>query len=372
MREPVGPTVTRPPRLSFLIPLGVALGLSGLPRGAAAETPSPVPVETITTWAVRVADGSRCRDDGVFRGMLEAQIPLSQRASEEKAELLAEVTVVSGSARIVVFDRVLAAEAGSREIPLSSRRCHKAAEAVSLVLGVLVEAGRGALNLPSKNARADDPARAPAQPLPRRLEPEPAREPEHARVTPTRTTRPVRRARPVWRGPPSGHDLSVAAGLGYGLLPSVVPGMTAGWGIRPSGTWPIWLNATGWLESTSSDARARFSALYGGVITCPLTRSGERLRARLCPSMAFGALWAKGQGFTTTVESRRPLILFGLELAGGVRIMGPLEATFLARAEAVPMRSSFVYRRRDGSEAGIHRPAPVVGSLFAGLALRFR
>ena len=370
MREPVGPIVTRPLRLPFLISLGVALGLCGVPRTVAAETPPPVPVESTTTWAVRVADNSRCRDDGVFRGVLEAQIPLSQRVSEEKAELLAEVTVMPGTARIVVFDRVLAAEAGSREIPLSSRRCHKVAEAVSLVLGVLVEAGRGALSNPSAIARADDPAHAAVPLQPPAPEPPPESAPEP--LTPSRATRPVRRARPVWRGPPSGHDLSVAAGLGYGLLPSIVPGMTVGWGIRPSGTWPIWLNATGWLESTSSDQRARFSALYAGIMTCPLTRTGERLRARLCPSMAFGALWAESQGFSQTVESRRPLILVGLELAGSVRLVGPLEATLIARAEGVPMRSRFVYRRRDGSEAGIHRPAAVVGSLFAGLALRFR
>ncbi|MET0343360.1 MAG: hypothetical protein ABW252_20285 [Polyangiales bacterium] len=377
MRAPVGPTVIRPRRPYRRIALCVlSLGLFTSFVRVPAHAQAPVPTPMTTTWAVRLSNESRCHDDRSLIGMLEAQIPLSQRAPVETAELLAEVTIDAGAARIVVFDRVLAAEAGQREIPLSSRRCHKIADSVSLVLGVLVEAGRGALSTPSDIVSVDGEGAAkpnePARPNEGQAQ-APKEEPKPELAPPvSRATRPKPRPRPVWRGPPSGHDLGVAAGVGVGLLPSVVPGLTLGWGIRPNGTWPIWLQATGWLEAISSNQRGRFSALYAGILTCPLRGERGRLRGRICPGLSFGALWAEGRGFSVPVKSRRPLILGGLEAGGSVKLIGPLEGILMLRAEAVPMRSTFIYRRRDGSAADIHRPSVVVGSAFLGLGLRFR
>lgn len=370
VRVPVGPFVSRL-RRHRLAPLFVVLLVSA--GTALAQEPRPVaPMVTPVTWAVKVAEESRCGDDGRLLDALTSQIPLAQRASENNAELVATVAVGSERARIVVYDRVLAAEAGSRELPLSSRRCEKVIEAVSLVMGVLVEAGRGAL------AAAAPPPPPPAA-LPEEQEPaapkkpEPApTKPEVAPLVPAKPNRPPPRARPVWRGPPVGHDLSLAVGTGYGLLPTFAPAMTIGWGIRPSGTWPIWLHATGWLPSVSEDNHASFRAIYGGLMTCPLTFARARVRGRLCPTLAVGGLWGSGQGFEESVDSRRPLVLLGLEFATNVPIVGPLEATLFARVEGVPLRTQFVYRTKDGQEPQIHTPSPVVVSMFGGLVLRFR
>ena len=367
---PVGLFVSRL-RRHRLVPLLIAIVVS-TGTALAQDPPAAAPMVTPVTWAVKVADESRCADDGRLLSALTAQIPIAQRASEDTAELVATVSVDSErSARIVVFDRVLAAEAGSRELPLQSRRCEKVIEAVSLVMGVLVEAGRGAL------AVAPPPPVQPATPreeeaaTPKKPEPEP-KKPEATPLVPTKPNRPPPRARPVWRGPPAGHDLSVAVGTGYGLLPTFAPVMTIGWGIRPAGTWPIWLHATGWLESVSDDNHASFRAIYGGLMTCPLTFARARVRGRLCPSLAVGALWGSGRGFEESVDSRRPLVLVGAEFAANLPIVGPLEATLVGRVEGVPLRTQFVYRTKEGEEPQIHTPAPVVVSMFGGLALRFR
>lgn len=330
-----------------------------VPTGSSVQV-SPV------TWAVKVADNSRCGEDGVLLETLTAQIPIAQRASEETAELIATVTVSreERSGRIVVFDRILQSEAGARELPLTSRRCAKIASALSLVMAVLVEAGRGAPPPPPPPSPPPEPE---AKAEPKKAEPPPKPAPP-----PPPPTRPRPAARPVWRGPPAGHDLSLAVGTGYGLLPSFAPAMTIGWGIRPAGTWPIWIHATGWLESVSDDRHGRFRALYGGLMTCPLRGERGLLRGRACPSFAVGGLWAQGSGFEEEIKTRRPLVLVGLELGGSVTLTGPLDFTLLARVEGVPLRSRFVYRTRSGAEPQIHTPSPVVASLFGGLALRFR
>ncbi|MEY4515419.1 MAG: hypothetical protein RLZZ450_7541, partial [Pseudomonadota bacterium] len=60
------------------------------------------------------------------------------------------------------------------------------------------------------------------------------------------------------------------------------------------------------------------------------------------------------------------------ELAGNVRLVGPLELTMLAHGDASLFRTVDYYRAADGSRVVFWRPPVVSGSLFAGLALRFR
>jgi hypothetical protein len=320
--------------------------------GAQAGETAPV-----TTWAVRIAAGSRCSESQAFANTVSAQIPAANRAPEERAELVAEVNLLdSGIARVRVFDRVLQAEAGARELQLHSRSCDESAEAVALVLAVLVEAGRGALSSPPATAVSPPPPPAPPPPPP-----------------PVPPPVPIKRAEPrhVWLGPRAGHDLSAAVGVGYGLLPGAALGGSVGWGIRSPKLWPIWLQVTGFRKPASADISARFSTIYAGVMGCPLSASWGRIRGRACASAAVGALWAEGVGLRQNYAKTRELYVVGIELAGNVRLVGPLELTTMLRGDGYPKRYLFNYSGPNGN-TWLHKPKPVSASVFAGLALRFR
>jgi hypothetical protein len=252
-----------------------------------------------------------------------------------------------------VFDRVLQAEAGSRELQLDARGCDDNAEAVALVLAVLVEAGRGALSSAPPIAVSPPPP-PPPPPAPPRPAPLKRAEPRH-----------------VWLGPRAGHDLSAAVGVGYGLLPGASLGGTVGWGIRSPKLWPIWLQVSGFRKGASADLSARFSTLYGGVMGCPLSGSWGRVRGRACASAAVGALWAEGVGLRQNYAKTRELYVLGIELAGNVRLIGPLELTTMLRGDGYPKRYLFNYSGPNGN-TWLHRPKPVSASAFVGLALRFR
>ncbi|MDB4986260.1 MAG: hypothetical protein JWN04_1438 [Myxococcaceae bacterium] len=319
------------------------------------ETPAgPTPV--VTTWAVRIAPGSRCSENHAFANTVSAQIPNANRAPEESAELVAEVNLLeSGLARIMVFDRVLQAEAGSRELQLNSRSCDDSAEAVALVLAVLVEAGRGSLAAAPPPAPVEPPAPPPLPKLPPPPPPRPS-EPRH-----------------LWLGPRAGHDLSASLGVSFGLLPSPAWAATVGWGIRGAKIWPIWLQVTGLHKGASSDSEigARFSAIYAGVLGCPLTASWDRFRARACAGAALGFLWAESVGLPTNSAQTKPLYVLGFELAGNVRLVGPLEFTTMLRGDVYPEPYRFFYSGPNG-RTWLHKVKPVSAGLFAGLALRFR
>ncbi|HEY6878727.1 MAG TPA: hypothetical protein VI299_11945, partial [Polyangiales bacterium] len=156
---------------------------------------------------------------------LAAQIPFAQRTTIDEAELVAEVSILAeGRARVRVWDRILQSEAGSRELQLSSGSCDDQAEALALVIGVLVEAGRGAPAPVPPAATPPPPPPPPPQP------PRPARRPAPPKAT-----------RHAWLGPRAGHDVFAAAGVGAGLLPWPAPTATVGWGIRGTKVWPVWI-----------------------------------------------------------------------------------------------------------------------------------
>ncbi len=296
---------------------------------------------------------------------LNAQIPFAQRAPEQRAEFVAEVTLApEGAARIHVFDRVLQADAGARELQLEPRSCQEMAEALSLVLGVLVEAGRGAWT------------EAPAPPPPEPAPPPPAPPPrsQAAATSPSSGETPAisRSQRYLWLGPRAGHDLQAATGVSYGLMPSLTLTVTGGWGVRWRNTWPIWLHATGSLRELEPAQHTRYRTVYGGLLTCPLTWGWRRLRTRACVSAAIGALWAEGRDYPTKFSKINLLYLAGVELAASLRIAGPLELLLLPRADVPLERLRFIYRRGDGSELPLHQTHAVVVSIFAGLGLRFR
>lgn len=348
----------RPSRVLSFIFTAILAGLLWGASHAEAQTASPA---APTTWALRIAEGSRCEDSRAFAATLTGQIPLAQRATEDRAELVAEVSVgAEGQAHIRVFDRVLQAEAGARELKLTTEECDDIAKALALVLAVLVEAGRGSV----ATAQASAPAPPPAPP--------PPEEPPPLPPPPSKPSPPRSRVRHAWLGPRAGHDLSASFGINVGLLPDPAIGVTAGWGIRPASTWPIWFQATGWTAEQSSDRHAKFRAVYGGVLTCPLSTAWNRLRLRACAGFAAGALSAEGRGLASQSRSSRVLPLVGVELSGSVRLVGPLAFGAIARADASLVRPRFFYYRADGETPELHQPTVVMGSFFAGPVLHFR
>jgi hypothetical protein len=346
------------------------------PSPAEAQAAEPAP-QAPPTWAVQVDPQSRCAADADFAATLADPIPPRQRASVADAELVATVhvsrTPQALQASIQVFDRVLQSSAGARELTLPLTDCAQAADALSLVIGVLVEAGR------TQPARPPEPVPPPPPPPPELPPPEPPRgeeeeEPAPPPPEPPKVPEPKRYA---WLGPRAGHDLAFQAGIGGGLLPGVYGGGSFGWGIRPAHAWPIWLSATGFWPQSASDQRGRFSALYGGISVCPLTGARGRISAQVCPSFSAGALWAEGRKLLTTKDRSLAQAFVGLELRGDLRIAGPLSLALTGRLDVPLIRQNFTYRRPGGDTSPaesvtIHRVAPVTLALLAGIALHFR
>jgi hypothetical protein len=258
---------------------------------------------------------------------------------------------------IRVHDRLMGSEAGFRELDLPLESCDATAEALGLVLSVLVEAGRGAPPPPP-------PAQVEAPPPP----PEPPPAPEPAPSKP-RAQLPKRYA---WQGPRAGHDVLVGGGGGYGLLPGLYAGLTLGWGLRFHDAWPVWVQASWFPPRRTGDQHAEFSALYGGVFPCPLKLERMRLRARLCPGFSAGVLWAQGRGFLEARTANQVTALVGLDLAADLRIVGPWIVSLSIRPELPLLRERFVYYRTDGGAPELHQPQPVTLSAFLGTGLRFR
>ncbi len=329
-----------------------------LPVASVSAQPPP------TTWSIQVTEDTRCAQAPGFHDQLAGQIPPEQRASEADAELVAVVSVRraerSQTAIVTVIDRVLGAPAGERSITLPLSDCAATADALALVIGVLVEAGRGA---PLQQPREEEMEK----------EPEPPAEPPAPSSPAAEALRPTPpKKRYVWLGPRPGHDLTIGVGAGALLLPGVTWGGHFQWGLRVRGLWPIFMGATLYLPAETTDERAVFRAGYGSVATCPVHLSGGRWRARACPSFAAGMLKAEGRGFLESRKVKQPLVLVGAELASDLRIAGPLTVGLMARAEAPLMRPRFTYYKASGAEPALHQPKPVAISCYLTVGLRFR
>gem|GEM_PF-7055055 len=316
---------------------------------------------------MRVAPNGRCASDSRFASDIAEPIPPAQRAPEAEAELVAEVSLSRANgglhANIQVFDRVLQSQAGARELDLPMASCRETADAIALVISVLVEAGRTAPSAP--------PAAAPEPPPPPPAPPPPEDQPE-AEPAPPPEPPAAERKRYAWLGPKAGHDLTIQAGVGWGLLPGAYAGGSVGWGIRAPRMWPIWLTGTGFLPREAEDHRGRFAAVYGGVAVCPLHVDRPVGRVQLCPGFAAGTLWAEGHLMATQRDRTEAIALVGLDLKGDFRIAGPLALSLSGRAEAPLLRQKFAYERADGQTGEIHQVAPLTLTVLAGLSLLFR
>lgn len=347
-------------RLLAWLALWLSVPISMLQASLAEAQQAPA-APSPPSWAIEVAPMSLCADDGSFAERLSASIPARQRSTVEQAELRARVSVARDrTASLSVYDQLTRREAGQRQITLPRGGCREAADALALVIAVMVEAGRPLPN--------EQPPEEPEPP------PEPPKEPEPQPQPPTRDEPPEykRPERYAWQGPPAGHDISLGVGLLLGLLPSDGLGGNLGWGIRGSRIWPIWLEATGWLPQESRDRRAVVATAYGLVSTCPLYMRWAAVRIRLCPGVGMGAVWAEGRSLPSTTTSVRLLTMAALTAGVHVRIIGPLELVLAARMEVPFRRPRFIYRRSDDRYPVIHESTVIAGSFFGGLGLCFR
>lgn len=318
-------------------------------------------VDETTTWDLRVAADSECARVPRFHSLLQQQIPPSVRAAPGAAELIITVKVDRPSpgkmrARIEVRDTVLDAVAGGRELELPRTDCGGLAEQLGLVVGVLVESGRGALRPPPPE---EEPPEKPDEPESNAEEEEPA------------VVRPPRRN---WRGPKLGHDLEAGLTLGWGLLPAASLGVHGAWGIRAKKPWGIRLRLAWWFprSTTESPGSAEFRSVYGGFGICPRIVQWQRFRGRVCGEFAVGALWGQARGFEENYRERRTAFFFGAELGGDVRLLGPLYAGLSVHALAPLIRDRFVFYNEDGTVPDIHQPTVVTIAGVAAVGLRFR
>ncbi len=348
-------------RLLAWLPLWLSVPIAAL-QATLAQAQQAAAAPSPPSWAIEVAPQSLCAEDGSFAERLSASIPARQRTTVEQAELRARVSVARDrTANLSVYDQLTRREAGQRQITLPRGGCREAADALALVIAVMVEAGRPLPN--------EQPPEKPEPP------PEPPKEPEPEPLEPPAPNEPPAYKRPeryAWQGPPAGHDLSLGVGLTLGLLPSDGLGGNVGWGIRGSRIWPIWLEATGWFPQQSRDRHALINAAYGVLSTCPLYMRWAPVRIRLCPGVAVGAVWAEGRGLPRTTNSVRLLTMAALTAGVHVRIFGPLELVLAARMEVPFARPKFVYRRSDNRYPVIHESTVIAGSFFGGLGLCFR
>jgi hypothetical protein len=309
-----------------------------------------------------MAADSRCAGDPAFLEALTQQIPDEQRAAEDTAEWVAQVRVGPGthpSATITVIDRVLDTPAGSRELELATEDCAQIADALSLIVGVLVEAGRG--GPPAEAEETKEQATSPIIP------PAPVA-PLETRAEPV----PIKPKRYRWLGPRSGHDLVLAAGPSFGLLPGLSWAGTFGWAIRVHGLWPVSLSATTQLPKQSPDGRAEFSVAYGAVHVCPLAYAWSRLRVRGCPGLSLGMFTAQGRGFLAQQRSKELLALAGVEVAADLRVWGVWTLGLAARLDAPLIRTRFVYYREDGKTPELHEARSLTIQSFLVTGVRFR
>ena len=324
------------------------------------------------TWTVELSENSRCRKFPGFATAIERHLPHELIASRSEAALVAQITVShNAQARIVVIDQQSESQVGVRVMKLPTDRCEEIAGAIGFVLVVMAEAGEDFVDAGQAQPPPEAEADLPVEPLfsPEEQQAAAADEGDGGR----RRQQLPQSERYAWLGPRAGHDLTVAVGTGYGLLPSPSLGGSVEWRIRSHRAWPIGLHGTGWLPSALSDTgKVEFFAFYFGVMTCPLHLDRPRVHARLCPGMAGGGYRWRSSGYLWNRTRKDDLWLAELEAAFELRLVGPVELVVLARMDLPMIRSQATISSPSATDKVVFEVSPVTASGFAGLGLRFR
>jgi hypothetical protein len=176
-------------------------------------------------------------------------------------------------------------------------------------------------------------------------------------------------------GPPPSR-VALAFGLGGGVSSSLLPGVSASFGVRGEIDAPgfVPIAATVRLHAPSSALVAgsqggRFSATTGELAACPAWSRG-RIRLGGCVGLAGGAIQGDQVNLVDGNSHPRPLVLATLLPFAAVRLAGPLWARAEAGAWVPLLRERWGYVDARGVFEPVFRPAPVVPAAMLTLEIR--
>ena len=324
--------------------------IAPMARAEPASTPRPASLG----WT-RLEGAEGCIGAGELARAVEALLGKKAFVSAAEAELSIEGRVAPRSeggfrASLEVADAG-GRSLGRRDLDTLADDCRALDEPLRLAIALMVDP-EGALGAPPPPP-VDPPPASPI--LDSAPEPAPISAPPPA-PTP-------------WRG-----DLALGATFGFGLLPSVAPGLVLSASLEPPWFVPMESVLSVYLpQSTESPAglEASLFTMRGEGYVCPLSHVGETLGARACLGGELGLLSAEGAAVDDAEEGLR--VQFGVGLRGrlGLRVAAPLGLYAAGSVAVRPLREGFATVDEAGARAELFRPSLVNGALELGAELGF-
>lgn len=344
----------RAPRAA-IVGLALACALLGSFASPARAEPASTPRPASLGWT-RLEGAEGCIGAGDLARAVEALLGKRAFVSAAESELSIEGRVAPRAeggfrASLEVADRD-GQSLGRRDLDTSADDCRALDEPLRLAIALMVDP-EGALGAPS-----------PPPPEP----PPPASPPLESAPQPSPISTPPPAPTP-WRG-----DLALGATFGFGLLPSVAPGLVLSASLEPPWFVPLESVLSVYLpQSIASPAglEASLFTMRGEGYVCPLSHVGETLGARACLGGELGLLSAEGAAVDDAEEGLR--VQFGVGLRGrlGLRVAAPLGLYAAGSVAVRPLREGFATLDEAGGQVELFRPSLVNGALELGAELRF-
>lgn len=227
---------------------------------------------------------------------------------------------------------------GERRLESRDRNCSALGGPASLVIALMVEAGKARVSLTT-----------PPEPTPRETEIDAPS--SHAQGTRT---------------------LFAAGITASNLLPGLAVGQAFDVGFAPAHFVPFLVGARLYWP-TSSERGGRGGSLWAwhaGASICPDLSTSGRTTLALCVGAQAGAVYGTGFGLDYDESAAEPYLQTDAKLVGSLRLFGSL-GVFAELGAAVPLLNArFVYLNGDQSREEVFRPAPVLA--FGGIGLELR
>lgn len=161
--------------------------------------------------------------------------------------------------------------------------------------------------------------------------------------------------------------------VGFGVLPDVALGLTAGLTITPP-----WFIATEgavglWLPQSEevAGANVEMSAAHAQGALCPLAPRAGRFGFDACAESQLGFIRARGLSFAVDKDQLELLFNAGLRARATLRLEGPLLFGASVAGHVPFFRDRFVYRDEVGDPVEVFRMSPVIFATEVHLGLRF-
>lgn len=336
---------------------GAALACAPLAAPARADVPTSAatPRPASLGWT-RLEGAEGCIGAGDLARAVEALLGKKAFVSAAEAELSIEGRVAPRAecgfrASVEVADRA-GQSLGRRDLDTSSSDCRALDEPLRLAIALMVDP-EGALGAPPPTETPKEPPPSP---------------PSESAPLPSPISSPAPAPTP-WRG-----DLALGATFGFGLLPSVAPGLVLSASLEPPWFVPLESVLSVYLPQSLESAAGLEASLFtmrGEGYVCPLSHVGETLGARACLGGELGLLSAEGAAVDDAEEGLR--VQFGVGLRGrvGLRVAAPLGLYAAGSVAVRPLREGFDTVDETGARVELFRPSLVNGALELGAELRF-